>query len=409
MTPAVGRRASGASDFAVVGAGIVGLVAALLLARRGHRVTVADRRDALWSGTSAVGEGKIHLGPVYALGDTATHELMLRGALSFAPLIESALEHEAPWEALTSEPFEYLVMPTSMVTTDQLAQAYRRMNDMLARSAHGRPKPTYLGRPLDTLIDPTLRRDPVTGLDGFLSRERAIDPASLGSVVADAVRAHPGITTHLGATVVAVDTDTGTITIDGAGGESGTLGPFRAIVNCAWEGRSRLVNGVGRDGIPQNIRVKSAVRLRPWPEADPRAVTLVQGPFGDVVAHRNHTYASWYPIGRVHHESGSHPSPRVAEAVAEGVASRELARAQVDALARIGLLRGDEEIIATSAGVILGDGSRDIDRRDSALHRRARFGTLVHGRLLTPMNYKLTTGPLAAADACEHALALPSA
>jgi glycine/D-amino acid oxidase-like deaminating enzyme len=399
---------SDARSSAVIGGGILGLTTALLLARHGRRVTIIDRRTSLWAGTSAVGEGKIHLGPVYALGDRATHELMLRGALTFGPTIEASLDRRLPWEALTSSPFEYLVMPSSMAAAGRLAASYRQMNDTLASVAGGQPSALYLGERLNSLIDTVPRRDPVTGLEGFRSRERAIDSGALGRLMTDAATAHPDITVMLGTPIVAVDADTGRVTVE-RDGRRESLGPFRSVVNCAWDGRSRLAHPGAGEGILQNIRVKMAVRLRPGPVATARAVTLVQGPFGDIVAHPEHWYASWYPIGRIHHESGVHPSPRVAAAVATGASARHLARAQLDALAEIGLLRGDEEIVSVDAGVILGDGTRDIDRIDSGLHRRAGFGALARGRLITPMNYKLTTAPLAAADACERALALSHA
>ncbi|WP_309714163.1 FAD-dependent oxidoreductase, partial [Pseudolysinimonas sp.] len=50
---------------AVVGGGIVGTLSALLLARHGHRVDLYEREAELWSGASAVNEGKVHLGAVY--------------------------------------------------------------------------------------------------------------------------------------------------------------------------------------------------------------------------------------------------------------------------------------------------------------------------------------------------------
>jgi glycine/D-amino acid oxidase-like deaminating enzyme len=390
---------------AVIGAGIVGLTTALLLARRGRRVVVIDRRDDLWAGTSAVGEGKIHLGPVYALGDRATHEVMIRGALAFAPVLEHAVEHRLPWDSMTSEPFDYLVMPTSLVPADDLARRYRDMNDTLERLRTRSRGARYLGEPLDLLIDPVVRRDAATGLDVFRSRERAVDPTRLSRLVRDAALRHPALTTCLRSPVVAVDAAVGRVTVDRPEEGREVLGPFAAVVNCAWEGRSRLGAVNGNAPNPQNIRVKAMVRLRPGTGAA-RSVTLVQGPFGDVVAHPDFTYASWYPVARVHHEIAVHPSDRVAVAVEEAGCSRSLARAQIEALAGVGLLDGREEILAMGAGVILGDGRHDIDDAGSGLHRRERFGTHVDGRLLTPVNYKLTTGPLAARDACDRTIAV---
>ena len=52
-------------------------------------------------------------------------------------------------------------------------------------------------------------------------------------------------------------------------------------------------------------------------------------------------------------------------------------------------------------GFVLGHGERDIDTSVSALHGRAEFGSAKLDRLVTPMNFKFTTAPLAAARAVE--------
>jgi hypothetical protein len=129
---------------------------------------------------------------------------------------------------------------------------------------------------------------------------------------------------------------------------------------------------------------------------------VVQGPFGDVVAHRGYTYASWYPAGRLSHEHAVAPSTE-AEGLRHGTRVRaDIAESTVAALAALGLLDGDEEADAVVGDYILGHGDVDIDRRDSALHSRAEFGVRSIGRLLVPTNFKLTTAPLAARQVVER-------
>lgn len=379
---------------AVIGSGLLGLTSALLLAEDGHRVEVFDRHPRPWSGVSAINEGKVHLGPVYALGDERTAAVMLRGALAFAATIERAVGRRVDWDGLAGEPFEYLVMPDGLVGPSGLAAHYRRLDALLADLRPADGPAGYLGRPLGTVIDPVVRADAATGLPAFRSQERAVDVVLLGAVLVDAARTHPRIRMVQGARVTGVDAGAGRLAAEAPGGLD-RHGPFAAIVNCAWEGRSRIARAAGApDGPLQNVRVKSMVRLRSVEGA--RTVTLVQGPFGDVVAHRTHTYASWYPVGRIHQETARHVSPAALRAAVEAGASRELAEGQVAALQRLGLLGPAAEIVATGAGVILGDGEHDIDDAGSGLHHRARFGVDAHRRLLTPRNYKLTTAPLAA-------------
>ncbi|HEU4848927.1 MAG TPA: hypothetical protein VFS93_00790, partial [Terrimesophilobacter sp.] len=50
---------------------------------------------------------------------------------------------------------------------------------------------------------------------------------------------------------------------------------------------------------------------------------------------------------------------------------------------------------------LLGHGRRDIDRSESQLHSRAEFGSRHRHGVITPLNFKLTTAPLAATRAIE--------
>ena len=58
------------------------------------------------------------------------------------------------------------------------------------------------------------------------------------------------------------------------------------------------------------------------------------------------------------------------------------------------------------AGVIIGDGALDIDDPRSELHHRERFTAIRDGRIITPLNYKFSTAPLAAARAADLVSAL---
>lgn len=372
---------------------MLGLMTALLCAHDGVRVTVIERRAGLWQGTSAAGEGKVHLGPVYAMGGSGTARVMLRGALRFADLVERAIGTTVDWDDLCTETFTYIVMPDSLMAADEVARAYRRMNAEYA-DARSAPGDRYLGGKLETLIDTKPSADGTTGFPAFQSRERCVDPLRLGAIVERAVREHPRIDVLTGNEVVDVNGDDGEVRVRGADQVERSLGRFAAIVNCAWDGRAQLEVKAGVTPPMQSVRVKASVRLAP--SASDRAVTLVQGPYGDVVRHRDHTYVSWYPLARVHHEHVREPSPSVPAAVSNAAASRDLAAAQISALASLGLVADDADVRATAAGVVLGHGDADIHLPTSGLHHRAHFGVRVRGRMMTPDNYKFTTAPLAA-------------
>ena len=69
---------------AILGAGIMGATTALLLSRRGVRVTLYDQAPAPMTGASRWNEGKIHLGYLYA-GDPSgnTADKLMPGGIAF--------------------------------------------------------------------------------------------------------------------------------------------------------------------------------------------------------------------------------------------------------------------------------------------------------------------------------------
>lgn len=379
-------------NVAVVSGGIVGITAALLAAERGARVTLYEARDELWQCASAMNEGKVHLGPIFALGDRITHDVMLRGATTFAAVLERAYAAALPWEELSTVPFRYLVMPDSLVTADQLAARYRSLNEQLGRHR----APTYLGRPLGRLVDPVARTDEATGLPAFDTEERAVDPLRLGALLVDRVRNHPLVTVRTGCAVERVD--------DGQVCWGDEQERYDVVIACTWDQQELLVPEEHR--VRRNFRVKCALRL-PRVGDDRTTVTLVQGPFGDVVTHRDYVYASWYPEARLTNEFAIAPSPR-AHHLRDGAASRpELVTEQIKPLQSLGLLRDltiHTDEVEVVAGFIAGHGPLDISERESGLHRRAEFGTEVHGSLVVARNFKLTTAPLAALAAVDVAL-----
>lgn len=374
---------------AVVGAGIVGTLSALLLAKRGHHVHLFDRDSELWSGASAVNEGKVHLGGVYALGGARTHEIMMRGAVEFAPCIEAAIGQRVDWDDIAGDPFDHLVMPDSLVSVDDLRGAYAAINDRAARVIS--PAERYLGRVLEQVVDPCPHHDADTGLIAFSTRERAVDPLRLRTLVLDAIAATPRIVVRTSTSVTDMTTDDDRVVVN----LPGSTERYDAVVNATWAWQNRFV----AETTPRNFRVKAAVRLKPGVVT--RTVTIVQGPYGDVVAHRDHGYVSWYPTGRVLTEHGIQPSPRAEAALAAIPGRADLVRGQLDALAGIGLLPAGSTG-ESIGGIIVGDGAPDIDDPASLLHDRPDFGVATEGRIVTPVTFKFTTGPLAAQAAADR-------
>jgi glycine/D-amino acid oxidase-like deaminating enzyme len=365
----------------VIGSGLLGCLTALLAARDGIAVDLFERDESLFAGASANNEGKVHLGATFAMADERTHRVMLEAGLRFAEIVDTAVGTALDWDALTGAPFDYLVMPGSLLDADELAGAYGRINDLVD------PRSSYLGRDIGAVINARARPHELTGMPSFRSEERSVEVRKLRQIVVSAVTEHPLITTATGARVDALRV---------AGSGVDVIMPDRvervdAAVNCAWEGAAALLP---TPPPPLNYRVKAAARVEPWPGAP--TVTLVQGPFGDVVEHTDYVYISWYPTGRLAHESGVSPSQSALDALADAWSRTDLADAQARALQRWGLIPDPVTVQEVAAGFILGAGDIDIDHRTSLLHQRAEFGVRRDGVIFTPSNFKLTSAPLAA-------------
>lgn len=397
-------------SIAIVGAGVLGCTAALLAARRGWRVTLLDRAPRAWSGASASGEGKVHLGLVYALGDAATQRHILGGALSFARVLETAVGRPLPWSRLASEPFRMVVMPDSLLPVEALAERYAAL-DALLRAEH--PGAAYLGAPLPRLHEPAVVADPATGRPALDVAERAVHPARLRAIVLEAIEREPRIRVLTGRRVLAVDDDADGVVVrhtaeesDGRGdagaspaGASTTLRADAALL-CAWESQAAL--HADPHAAPLSLRFKTALTI-PAAAIDLdrcRTMTLVVGPYGDVVRRDDSVYASWYPAGRLVHEQGLAPSVEARAQVAAIDAAHPTVDEQLAALTAIGALPplrpGGRERVSIAGGWIVAEGDRDIDRADSGLHDRHGDVLAVRGRVLSPRNWKFSTAPLAA-------------
>lgn len=402
------------ASIVVVGAGILGCTAALLAADRGHSVRVLDRAAHPWSGASASGEGKVHLGLIYALGDASTQRHILEGALSFSRVLDRAADTRLPWSDLTGEPFLNVVMPSSMLSADDLAERYRELDERFQQSdlADGA---SYLGQPLERLHEPGLVTEHLTGLPALRVSERTIETTRLRRLLVDRILQHPLIELTLGREVLALHDLPDAVDVQhrDAADPQATIRKEHAdvVLNCSWESQSAL--HADAEAPPLSFRYKAALSI-PLDVIDPttcRTMTFVIGPFGDVARRANDVYVSWYPSGRVVHEHGIAPSVEARALVASLDAAHPTVGEQLDALAAVGALphldAAARRRVSLSGGWILAEGSSDIDARDSGLHERRDGLIAQRGRVLSPRNWKLSTAPLAAqrsVDAVESLL-----
>jgi glycine/D-amino acid oxidase-like deaminating enzyme len=391
----------------VLGAGIQGVCVALALHRRGWAVTLVDRAARPLTGASVHGEGKLHLGLVYANEPSRrTASLMLDGAMSFSALIDGWLPRPVDWARARSEPFWYAVPEDTMVPVDRLADHYQWVaGEARARVRAGDP---YAGcapeRWVESAVLPTGCVDvPLAG--SFRTAEVALDPLVLRPALIDGL-GDLGVT-WLGEHLVhGVERTTSGFRVDLEHGGPVAL-DADLVVNCLWDGR--LLVDATIDLVPERpwvFRLKQYVEGRlPDTCPSPGSITLALGPYGDTVQRRDgRLYGSWYPDCLAGWSDELAP-PAEWRPLMDGTLDPEDLAAHAErittAFARVVPAMGQLDVERCGAGVIFAWGNRDIDDRASELHQRADIGVSFHEGYATIDTGKLTTAPLFARQLLE--------
>ena len=394
----------------VIGAGLQGLSTALAFAARGLATTVLERRETPMAGASLGNEGKVHLGLVYALDPSlATGRLMLEGALSFSPLLDRWLGPQ-PWAAMRSAGFRYAVMPGSLASLDSLAAYYARVAQDVPEVQVSLPvRACSVDRPLgrfvrtapDTRGSPVVDGKPVPCLD---TDEVAVDTSLLATVVTRAAQKSPLIHLRTG-----VHVRTARKHGNGYALSVTTRGKHEEImadvvINCAWTDRVRIDSTLrhGHDEPALCYRVKHRVIVEPSAPLDAfRPVTMVQGPFGDIVPLADGAlYLSWYPECRTYFDRSPPAEEIQSDEVLQAVGSRTL-----DRMTELFPALSGARIRSCSPCVIVAPGSSDVDRPESELHRRTQAGPVGGDGWWSVETGKLTLAPLNAERTVQCVLA----
>jgi glycine/D-amino acid oxidase-like deaminating enzyme len=394
---------------AVIGAGITGCSTALLLARRGVRVTLIDQADQPFSGASRWNEGKIHLGYLYA-GDPslATARRLLPGGLSFRPIVEDLLSCSLE-SVTTPEDDVYLVHRDSVVSVDAMR---RHVSHVTSLAASHPSAADYLG---DISEWRELDRGELSSYDdrvlgGFHVPERSVSTRWVADryvdlLVATAVDYVGGFRVD---SIGSVDGSlSGPLTLDSESPGS-SLGPFDVVVNAAWEGRLALDASLGMTPpAVRSHRFRLAVFLRAsGPRELPRSAVVCTGPFGDVKNYGGRDfYLSWYPAGLVVEGVDVAPPPLPPL----GDEERATVLQQTTAELR-GLVPGLEELMAhaddkvVEGGWVYAEGRGSLADPRSSLHRRERVGMTRMGSYLSVDTGKYSIGPWLAHELVQDLL-----
>lgn len=400
---------------AVLGGGGVGACAALEVARHGHHVDVYEQdAQPVWR-ASRVNEGKIHQGFLYAK-DTSlrTARMMARGALTFTACLSRWID-VGPDSLKTSTPFIYAVHRDTLVDPDGLrthftacCAIFREMQAASGLRYLGRDEPVHFAQLDAGEIEQTFDRDVITA--AFATSELSIDPRVIAERLRVAMLAEPRVTFIGGARVVDVARRNGGYEVAFDDGAAQKAGPYDHVVNALWEGRLAIDQRLGF--MPEQRWVhrhkfgnRVQVALAP---GDLPSVTVVLGPFGDVVNFgANGFFLSWYPSGMVARSDALEP-PRDWNALDQPARYDIFQRSLEQWLSlcpRLNEITFAREAVDPASGAIFAWGDRDIGDPDSKLHDRYEIGVHSVDRYHSINTGKYTLVPYLGLKAAERVLA----
>lgn len=367
---------------AILGGGLTGVLAALMVAERGGSVALFDREPALMRRASTANEGKIHLGYVYGADpDFATASVMVDDALCFRPILERFISAQA-FEALLIEPFRYYIPPDTQRPAAALRAHFERVDETLKDRLRQAGRRYIDGAELAPCVFRAAEDRP--GFTIVDTPERGVWPEGLAAALIEAVAAHPRIEVRTEAEIDRVIADGARWRVELAAAPGARAeGPFDAVLNAAWAGRRPIDRRSGfADEARWYTRFKFGVLLdgarARFGDRPPRNGTGTLGLYGDSAYYpqSDQLYCSWYPVGRCFATTGAFDLDRpaltgqtrqMAEATYAGYATLDPA---YDALAD----RLEDGACRLIGDYILAQGASDIEDPNSGLHRRASHG-----------------------------------
>jgi 2-polyprenyl-6-methoxyphenol hydroxylase-like FAD-dependent oxidoreductase len=386
----------------VLGAGIQGVTAALALARDGRSVTLLERSDHPFRGASFRGEGKIHLGYVYANDPShRTARLMAEAAFCFDRLLGAWLGDAIDWRAARSDRFTYAVLADSMVDSDGLLAHYAVVDEFIG--SHLSDGLTYAGRsdvePVRPLGDPARHGFGERAEALVRTDEVSLDPMVVGNALLAGLDA-ADVAVHCSTEVLAVERRPESFSVTCRTPSGAATHRADVVVNCMWDGRLVVDETMGvAPPHPWNYRLKYGVHARVRPGCSPiPTVTFALGPFGDIVRRADdHVYLSWDPECLVGWSSDIE-IPDAWRSAMSGrdpwSTQREIADRTIGALAELVPAVAHLEPTSAAAGVIVARGDTDIDDHASALHQRRDIGVHDHDGYFSIDTGKLTCAPM---------------
>ena len=384
---------------AVLGAGILGSCLALLLARRGHDVTVFDKESEPVACASRWNEGRIHLGYLYGADDslrTARH--ILPGSLSFGRVLSELLGADLRPHTTSGDDI-YLVHRNSVVDPVTLERTFSRIDELLREHPLAREYLVDVSAARTRRLSPSECRE-ISGADEVVAAlevpERSINTQWVADSLAAALRSQARVTLRLETMVTdakpAADPYGRWHVVAG----DGTCEPFDVVVNALWEGRLAVDLTAGITPAPGwSHRFRYCLFMRTTRPVALRSALITVGGFGDVKNYNGRDfYMSWYPVGMVRQGGGitlERPEPLDAAATAQFVGA---VRAQLGSLLPgIDAVFEAAEDIKVRGGFVFAQAKGSVDDPAASIHRRDRFGVQREGNYYSVDTGKYSTAP----------------
>ena len=390
----------------ILGAGIMGCSLALLLARRGVRVTLIDQAPASMSGASRWNEGKIHLGFLYA-GDPslATARKLLPGGLAFKRIVEELVGRSIE-PAISRADDIFLAHRNSVASAEAMGTYFANVGELIRESGSGK---NYLADLTDARIGRLSSAELSAATDspdivaGFAVPERSVQTHMLAEWFTEAIGAESTITTVMNHRITGVAESRSGWCVRSTPPVEAT---FDILVNALWEGRAAVDATAGViDYEPWSYRYRLSLFARTARECDLPSVLVATGPFGDIKNYNGRDlYLSWYPAGLL--MECTDMSGRGAPAI-DAVSERTIVERTLSGLAPYipNLRRALEGAqFRIGGGWVVAPGGGSLADAASPLHRRDRFGVRRSGSYISVDTGKYSTAPWLAQRIAEEVL-----
>ncbi|WP_169719277.1 FAD-dependent oxidoreductase [Algoriphagus mannitolivorans] len=368
---------------AILGAGGLGVCAALELAQRGYQVDLFEKHSEPIRKASFVNEGKIHLGFIYALDkDLFTARQMLVGAVHFISNLKRWISIQP--EELISTPFNYCNHKGSLADAEELALHYQKCSQIFDEVSKRFGK-KYLDLE-DKIFSRKLSKSEMEDIvnpefmeDVFITNEYSVEPRRIASLLREALYQEPKIELHLNSAVQKVERIGTNFRVHYSQSDQVFREDYDEVVNCTWNNLLQIDQTMGIEPLYNwSFRYKFGNKvLVPFQAEDFPSCTMVQGPFGDCVNFKDRGgFFSWYPIGRTGWSEGKNP-PEWDKMYSEEERFDIFQRSFEELKQRVPALKGlqfPNEKVDPVGGVIFALGNTDVDNSSSKLHTRHEVG-----------------------------------